>query len=139
MLDIKYITNIRAFRGPPVPQRGGGFVRWPQLLFEVQDVPQNLVKADPPANFQPGVGPGPMPPIDYIPVQINPDFDIPGPSNPQPGPSNPPPVVPGPSNPRPRAPTEVGRAGQDIPPEISYKVHHEGGNNNVRVHTFQLV
>ncbi|KAH7414548.1 hypothetical protein DE146DRAFT_38946 [Phaeosphaeria sp. MPI-PUGE-AT-0046c] len=136
ILDIKYITNIIIFRGPAIRKPGRSPIRYPQLIFEVANVPPNLVKADPAPNWVRPPAQGPRPPISYIPVQINPDFEVPGEPDA-------PPVVPGPSNPQPLPPPEdqdgwVLR--RQAGPDVLYKVSHEGGGGDfVRVHTFQKV
>lgn len=107
LLGLKYITSIRVFRGPPIRRAfNAPIIRWAQLVFEVQDVPPHLVKADPGPNWVRPPAPGPRPPPTVVQPAPNPNQPL---------------GVPGPSTRRP-APPPRARANREEGIEFSHKV-----------------
>jgi hypothetical protein len=126
-LGIKHIAKITVFRGNTFR---GQYL--PQMLFNVEDVPTNLLRADPPAGWIP-----PQP--QSRPGLSNPPPNVPGPL------PNPQPVIPGPSTPLP-SPIQIPDNDledmwrRDISPRVSYQVGHEqNGNNSIRTHIYRIV
>jgi hypothetical protein len=141
-LGIKTISHIRVWRGPPQTIPDKGPIRFPQFIFDIEDVPADQVKADPPPGWKPPDKKNRPGIPNFIPEFI-PDSSLPGaprPSNPQPGvsaPSVPQPVVPGPSTPRPGPPPRA-RARREEVIDFSHKISVQKHNQNfMRVHTFQ--
>jgi hypothetical protein len=121
-LGLKHVASVKVFRGPPNAQNK----YYPQLLFEILDVPAHMVKPDP-TNFPIPARPAP-PPI--------PPPDAFAPPR-RPLPLNPQPVIPGPSTPRP-SPARFTR--KDSVPSVAHQVRQEGkGDKFLRVHTFHIL
>ena len=125
-LGIKFIASVTVFRTPPRRSQANPniWLVYPNMVFKVEDVPQQQLLMDPSPNFM-------APPPVVVP---DPQAGLP----PRPNPVVPQPVVPGPSTPRPNARSADRMA--DPGPAISYHFKQEGDDKNfVRTHTFYAV
>jgi len=131
---VKHIVSVTVFRGPAVrsPQKPNRWNVFPNMLFKIEDVPQQQLLPDP--------GPGFVPP----PQVVVPDPRAGLPPRPNPAvaqPAAPQPVIPGPSTPGPNARSADRMAARDDPaPAIAYHFKQEEVDKNfVRTHTFYAV
>jgi hypothetical protein len=134
VLGIRHITKVKVFRGPDftAPNLFGNQYL-PQMIFQIDKVPDALIKADPPDGWV-------QPSAPQNPGLSNPPPNVPGPN------PNPQPVIPGPSTPRPTPiqtspdEEEPDMWRRDIGTKVSYQVEYQqNGKSSLRTHVYRIV
>ncbi|KAH3918078.1 hypothetical protein HBH56_031680 [Parastagonospora nodorum] len=133
-LGIKQIVSVTVFRSPTrrSEKNPNIWLIYPNMVFKIEDVPQQQILPDPSPNFIP-------PPRVVVP---DPQAGLPPRPNPvAPQPVAPQPVIPGPSTPQPNARSADRMAAREDPaPAIAYHIKQErDGKRIVRTHTFHAV
>jgi hypothetical protein len=133
-LGIKQIVSVTVFRSPTRRSEKDPniWLTYPNMVFKVEDVPQQQILPDPSPNFIPPPQVVVPDPLAGLPPRPNPV--VPQPVAPQP-------VIPGPSTPQPNARSADRMAiRDDLAPGIAYHVKEEGADkSSVRTHTFHAV